>query len=96
MKAPKSEEAAGKRINAKIDLGSTKVVNTLDIEDLSKKAVFCRCWKSSKVSERASFHLHHLISCVPKIQFPYCDGSHNAHNDTTKDNVGPLIINKAN
>lgn len=52
MKAPKSEEAAIKRINAKIDLGSTKVVNTCDIEDLEKKAVFCRCWKSNKVRKR--------------------------------------------
>ena len=28
-------------------------------------------------------------------QFPYCDGSHNAHNKDTGDNVGPLKINKA-
>ncbi|KAH9389835.1 hypothetical protein TYRP_007382 [Tyrophagus putrescentiae] len=28
------------------------------------------------------------------LEFPYCDGSHNAHNDTTGDNVGPLIVNK--
>jgi len=27
-------------------------------------------------------------------QFPYCDGSHNAHNKDTGDNVGPLKINK--
>lgn len=27
-------------------------------------------------------------------QFPYCDGSHNSHNNTSGDNVGPLIIKK--
>lgn len=27
------------------------------------------------------------------FQFPYCDGSHNKHNATTGDNLGPLIIN---
>jgi len=51
-----------------------KVVDSVDIEDLGDKAVFCRCWKSKK--------------------FPYCDGSHNKHNQTTGDNVGPLIIGK--
>ncbi|XP_017482528.1 PREDICTED: CDGSH iron-sulfur domain-containing protein 1-like [Rhagoletis zephyria] len=32
--------------------------------------------------------------CWKSSKFPYCDGSHNAHNDTTGDNVGPLIVNK--
>ena len=27
-------------------------------------------------------------------QFPYCDGSHNAHNRETGDNVGPLIVKR--
>ena len=49
-----------------------KVVNTIDIEDMGDKGVFCRCWKSKK--------------------FPYCDGSHNKHNEECGDNVGPLII----
>jgi len=60
------------RVNEKIQRDSDKVVHTLDMEDIGKKAVFCRCWKSSK--------------------FPYCDGSHNKHNEDTGDNVGPLII----
>ena len=25
-------------------------------------------------------------------QFPYCDGSHNQHNNSCGDNVGPLIV----
>ncbi|GIY48540.1 CDGSH iron-sulfur domain-containing protein 1 [Caerostris darwini] len=61
-----------KRINKKIQLESDKIVHVVDIEDVGKKAVFCRCWKSEK--------------------FPYCDGSHNKHNECTGDNVGPLIV----
>lgn len=38
-----------------------------------------------------AFSYHKLLY---PLQFPYCDGSHNAHNDTTGDNVGPLIVNK--
>ncbi|GMT19191.1 hypothetical protein PFISCL1PPCAC_10488, partial [Pristionchus fissidentatus] len=50
------------------------VVNTVDIEDITEKKAYCRCWKSSK--------------------FPLCDGSHNAHNKETGDNLGPLIIDR--
>ncbi|CAL1267212.1 unnamed protein product [Larinioides sclopetarius] len=61
-----------KRVNTKIQLDSNKVVHSVDIEDVGKKTVFCRCWKSDK--------------------FPYCDGSHNKHNECNGDNVGPLIV----
>ncbi|KAG8193588.1 hypothetical protein JTE90_000223 [Oedothorax gibbosus] len=60
------------RVNQTIQKDCDKVVHSLDIEDIGKKQVFCRCWKSSK--------------------FPYCDGSHNKHNEETGDNVGPLIV----
>mmetsp|Transcript_23717 Transcript_23717/g.73879 ORF Transcript_23717/g.73879 Transcript_23717/m.73879 type:complete len:100 (-) Transcript_23717:111-410(-) len=30
--------------------------------------------------------------CWRSKKFPYCDGSHAAHNKLTGDNVGPLII----
>ena len=36
--------------------------------------------------------LNLLMSCV--FQFPYCDGSHNKHNEETGDNVGPLLVRK--
>lgn len=26
------------------------------------------------------------------LQFPYCDGCHNNHNQITGDNVGPLVL----
>ncbi|KFM60678.1 CDGSH iron-sulfur domain-containing protein 1, partial [Stegodyphus mimosarum] len=60
------------RVNKKHQLNSDKVVHSVDIEDIGKKSVFCRCWKSEK--------------------FPYCDGSHNKHNEETGDNLGPLIV----
>merc|ERR1712168_410383 len=60
--------------NYMIKKDEAKVVDTYDVEDISDKAVFCRCWKSKK--------------------FPMCDGSHNAHNKETGDNVGPLIVSK--
>jgi CDGSH-type Zn-finger protein len=30
--------------------------------------------------------------CWRSKNFPYCDGSHNKHNEETGDNVGPLIV----
>lgn len=66
--------AKGTPINPAIKKDQPKVVDTLDVEDLGNKSVFCRCWKSKK--------------------FPYCDGSHAAHNKECGDNVGPLIIQK--
>lgn len=61
-------------INPKIRKDEPKVVDTVDVEDLGNKSVFCRCWKSKK--------------------FPYCDGSHAAHNKECGDNIGPLIVQK--
>ena len=30
--------------------------------------------------------------CWQSKKFPYCDGSHNAHNKATGDNLGPLCL----
>jgi CDGSH iron-sulfur domain-containing protein 2 len=35
-----------KKINNKVRLNEAKVVDMIDIEDISEKAAFCRCWKS--------------------------------------------------
>lgn len=64
----------GSLVNLTLQKNDSKVVDTVDIEDIGDKKVFCRCWRSEK--------------------FPYCDGSHNKHNESTGDNVGPLIIGK--
>nr|CAG4638181.1 EOG090X0JRY [Chydorus sphaericus] len=61
-------------INSLVKKNEEKVVDTVDVEDIGEKKVFCRCWKSAK--------------------FPYCDGSHNKHNTSNGDNVGPLIVGK--
>lgn len=38
------------RVNLCINKGSDKVVNSVDIEDITgEKACYCRCWKSKKV-----------------------------------------------
>lgn len=38
------------RVNPAILKTSNKVVDTIDVEDISEKAVFCRCWRSKNVS----------------------------------------------
>lgn len=37
-------------INSLIKKNEEKVVDTVDVEDIGEKKVFCRCWKSAKVS----------------------------------------------
>ncbi|XP_077999147.1 CDGSH iron-sulfur domain-containing protein 2 homolog B-like [Glandiceps talaboti] len=32
--------------------------------------------------------------CWKSKKFPYCDGSHNAHNTECSDNVGPLVLKR--
>lgn len=37
------------KVNLEINKDNAKVVHSFDIEDISKKAVYCRCWRSKKV-----------------------------------------------
>jgi len=39
---------SGQRVNETYQLESKKVAETFSVEELSKKTVFCRCWKSKK------------------------------------------------
>lgn len=39
------------QMNRSILKNNPKVVDTIDVEDISDKAVFCRCWKSKNVSK---------------------------------------------
>jgi len=32
--------------------------------------------------------------CWKSSKFPLCDGTHNKHNDITKDNIGPLVVRR--
>ncbi|XP_066259267.1 CDGSH iron-sulfur domain-containing protein 2 homolog [Euwallacea similis] len=43
---PKAQKAPIGRCNHAIQLTNPKVVDTIDVEDITDKAVFCRCWKS--------------------------------------------------
>lgn len=38
------------QVNTCISKDSPKVVHSFDMEDIGTKAVYCRCWKSKKVS----------------------------------------------
>lgn len=38
------------QVNTSICKDSPKVVHSFDMEDIGTKAVYCRCWKSKKVS----------------------------------------------
>lgn len=45
-----SEKPKDQVVNLTVEKDKDKVVTARDIEDLGDKAVFCRCWRSSKVS----------------------------------------------
>ena len=47
------------RVNECIKLDSNKVVDTVDIEDMGDKGVFCRCWKSKKFPYCDGSHAKH-------------------------------------
>ena len=38
------------KVNHKIKKDIQKVVDSVDVEDITEKAVFCRCWRSENVS----------------------------------------------
>lgn len=46
-------------------------------------------WFISKV---LAFKVIDITAAKFMFQFPYCDGSHSAHNEETGDNVGPICI----
>lgn len=47
-------------MNHKIKKDLEKVVDTIDVEDITEKAVFCRCWKSENVCF-IIFYLYYII-----------------------------------
>lgn len=70
------------RCNHTYKLDESKVVHSVDIEDVGKKRAFCRCWKSTTMPY-CEFELDwHRHICI------LGDGTHNKHNEATGDNVG--------
>nr|CAH7751203.1 unnamed protein product [Callosobruchus chinensis] len=49
---PKGQQGCGRpsKVNLKVLKSNAKVVDTIDVEDISEKAVLCRCWRSKNVS----------------------------------------------
>lgn len=46
---PHGRPAPCGKVNPTIQKTSPKVVDTVDIEDITEKAVFCRCWRTKNV-----------------------------------------------
>ncbi|XP_053497164.1 CDGSH iron-sulfur domain-containing protein 1 isoform X1 [Ictalurus furcatus] len=47
------------KVNLEINKDNAKVVHSFDIEDISKKAVYCRCWRSKKFPYCDGAHTKH-------------------------------------
>lgn len=66
------------QINKDIMKEKPKVVEVVNVEDIPFKEKDRVCY----------------CRCWRSKSWPYCDGSHNAHNTLTGDNVAPLVIKK--
>lgn len=80
MQAVKKDKKSSK-MNYKIQQESKKIVDNVKCSEIENMP---QC-KDGKIV---------MCRCWKSSTFPYCDGSHNQHNEKTGDNVGPLIINK--
>lgn len=52
-------------VNPSIKKDINKVVDIIDVEDITEKAVFCRCWRSKNVS--ASDNVFDITCNLTKI-----------------------------
>nr|CAI5832829.1 unnamed protein product [Callosobruchus analis] len=54
---PRGQQGCGRssKVNLKVLKSNAKVVDTIDVEDISEKAVLCRCWRSKNVSLECCF-----------------------------------------
>jgi len=63
--SPKSDENSV--VNLSVQKDNNKVVHTFDIEDMSNKTVFCRCWRSSKFPYCDGSHVKHNEKCGDNV-----------------------------
>lgn len=66
---------------------SSKSIINLDIQKENAKVV--HSFDVEDIGEKAAF-----CRCWRSKKFPYCDGAHNAHNEETGDNIGPVCIQR--
>lgn len=77
---PCNKGHAAEDIEDVIGADKAKVV---DFVDMTAEETVCAIEKNGKLV---------MCRCWRSKKFPYCDGSHVAHNKKTGDNVGPLIV----
>lgn len=58
-KRSSASSSGGGQVNPGVKKDSPKVVDSFDVEDLGKKAVFCRCWRSKKFPYCDGAHAKH-------------------------------------
>lgn len=52
-------------VNLSVKKDVNKVVDSIDIEDITEKAAFCRCWRSKNVSSYIFYKNFYLLSfCI--------------------------------
>lgn len=66
-KGKNSAESKGQPINHNVKKDQPKVVDSLDMEDLGNKSVFCRCWKSKKFPYCDGAHAAHNKECGDNV-----------------------------
>ncbi|XP_066524457.1 CDGSH iron-sulfur domain-containing protein 1 isoform X2 [Hoplias malabaricus] len=54
-----SQSSSKGKVNLEHNKDSAKVVHSFDIEDIGKKAVYCRCWRSKKFPYCDGAHAKH-------------------------------------
>ncbi|XP_058791184.1 CDGSH iron-sulfur domain-containing protein 2 homolog [Phymastichus coffea] len=64
---PKARAASSGKINHKIQKNVSKVVNSVDIEDITEKAAFCRCWRSENWPYCDGSHGRHNTECNDNV-----------------------------
>ncbi|CAF1202784.1 unnamed protein product [Rotaria sordida] len=75
-----SNQLKNEYINKTLKKDVDKVVDKYDLQDISGQ---CNASQNKTVS---------YCRCWKSKKFPLCDGSHNAWNKETGDNIGPLVI----
>lgn len=73
---PEGRPAPTSIVNPSILKKSEKVVDTVDVEDISEKAVFCRCWRSKNVSNKGFQKIHYIFISKKCYYFDMNSGNH--------------------